>query len=62
MRITVNVILVDKDKECSLYLPQHQQKKRKRLILISGHLNVKWIAFSATARTLPDTGSRTGLK
>ena len=28
-RFTVNVILVDKDKECSLYLPQRQQQKRK---------------------------------
>ena len=28
---TVNVILVDKDKECSLYLPQRQQQKIKHI-------------------------------
>ena len=30
-RFTVNVILVDKDKECSLYLPQRQQQKIKHI-------------------------------
>ena len=51
-------------KAAFIYLSANNKKEKidRDLWAVGTHLNVKWIAFSATASTLPATGSRTGLK